>query len=161
MAVSILTAGGLINVATIVDGDHFQQVAQWAPPVALANTTATWANGNAANTEKTIALAGLGEDDPASLRRLVRVIVKNPMSVALTAQLQVVYTDPNGGTTRYADVSNSAQQATFTVLEANGDGQAFLIDAAILSAGGRLSLKNKATAASAGSFVVSVQAHAV
>jgi hypothetical protein len=128
-------------------------------PVSVASTTAVWANSAGQNTEKLTNLTlPSTQFNPG---RLLAVFVRNPSTVtALTAKVQHTWSDPVGGTTRYADLSNPAGLSTFTVALNNADGQVFLVDGGLLAGGttaARLSLKNITALGGSDGFTASVR----
>lgn len=91
----------------------------------IADQSLAWANSAPANTERSVDL-GSPDDVARQPNGGLLVIVRNPSAVTdLTGELRVQYDD--GGTTRYAKLT------TFTVARSNADGEAFLIDAGLLT----------------------------
>lgn len=127
--------------------------------VELASTTAVWANSSAASTEKLTTLTLASSPNPG---RLLAVFLRNPSAVtSLVGRIQHTWTDPSGGTTRYADLSNPAGVSTFTVNPANADGQVFVVDGGMFATTARLSLKNAAALGGADGFTASVRVFAL
>jgi hypothetical protein len=126
--------------------------------VEVAGTTAVWANSAVVSTEKITTLSLASSPNPG---RLLAVFVRNPSSVtSLVGKIQHTWTDPNGSTTRYADLSNPAGISTFTIGAANGDGQVFFVDGGVLTSA-RLSLKNTNALGGSDGFTASVRVFAL
>jgi len=117
----------------------------------IADTSLTWANSSAANTERFVDLGS-----PESLERQpnsgLLVIVRNPSSVTeLAGELRYEFDD--AGTTRYATLT------TFAASRANSDGQVFLVDAGLLLRG-RVVLKNSTALGGSDTFPARVVVYA-
>lgn len=91
----------------------------------VADTALSWANSALVNTERTVDL-GSPEDVSRQPNAGLLVIVRNPSLVTdLAGEIRVQYID--SGTTRWAKLTS------FTAVRNNADGEAFLIDAGLLT----------------------------
>ena len=91
----------------------------------VADTALSWANSALVNTERSVDL-GSPEDVSRQPNAGLLVIVRNPSLVTdLAGEIRVQYID--NGTTRWAKLTS------FTAVRNNADGEAFLIDAGLLT----------------------------
>lgn len=124
-------------------------------PQSLYSNTQTWANSAAVNTEKTVDIAASSTDLAA---RDILIVVRNPSAVtAVTVAVKNTYTDPNGGTTRYAKLTSFTAAVVGT--SPDDGGESFLVSGALVSGGCRLSLKNATVLGGSDGFTASVQVY--